>query len=367
MRPSSMKPPAFVSYSRNDSEFALRLVADLRSEGVKVWLDQLDIPAGVRWDGEIENALDACKQVLVILSGSSVASQNVLDEINFALDEGKAIIPLLKEQCRVPWRLRRLQHVDFSADYGAGLKYLLTALSGTKKKESESSGEISVATSQPVQLLKPLRFVKKTSSGPPEWLRGGEEVDRSKPFLMPVQDIFTITGRGTVVTGRIKHGICKTGDQLEIVGSRQTRKTAAGDIVLLQKLRKEAAAGDEVGIQLRGIAKDDVVRGDVIAKPSTIKAYRRFKGEVYMLPQGEGGRDTPIVDGYSPQFYFYTADVPGVAKLSDGVKMVPPDGNAPVTVELSNPVAMYGGLLFGIREGDRTVGAGRVLELGSDL
>jgi hypothetical protein len=374
MRPSRIEHPAFVSYSRTDSEFAMRLAADLKSEDVKVWLDQLDIPAGVRWDGEIENALDACKQVLVILSASSVASQNVLDEINFALDEGKSIIPLLKEDCRVPFRIRRLQHVDFRADYGLGLKSLLTALTGEKTKARESSGEISagasepeisIATSEPVRLMKPLRFVK-TSIGPPEWLRADQVLDVGEPFLMPVEDVFAITGRGIAVTGRIKRGICKTGDSVEIVGSRQARKTAVTGIEMSRKLLKEARAGDQVGILLRGIEKDHVVPGDVIAKSSSIKAHRIFKGEIYMLPQDEGGRDTPVFDGYSPQFYFHNAEVAGVTKLGEGVKMVPPGNNAPVTVELTSPVALYDGLLFGIREGDRTVGAGRVLESGGE-
>ena len=146
----------------------MRLVADLKSKGVNVWLDQLDIRAGVRWDGEVENALDTCKRVLVILSGASVASQNVLDEINFALDEGKAIIPLLKERCRVPLRLRRVQHVDFSEDYGLGLKSLLAALSGGKEKARERSEEISVETSRPVELMKPIRFIKKKPTEPHE-------------------------------------------------------------------------------------------------------------------------------------------------------------------------------------------------------
>jgi elongation factor Tu len=232
---------------------------------------------------------------------------------------------------------------------------------------SESSEEISIATSQPVKLLKPIRFVKKNSSGPPEWLHADPELDRGKPFLMPVEDVFAITGRGIVVTGRIKRGICKMGDSLEIVGSRPTRKTAVAGIEMLRKLLKEAGAGDEVGILLRGIEKDDVAHGDVIAKPGTIKAHRRFKAEVYMLPQSEGGRDTPITDGYIPQFSFYNAQVTGVTKLADGIEMVPPDGNARATVELTSHVALYEGLLFAIREGDRSVGAGRVLELGDEL
>jgi elongation factor Tu len=361
-----MEPPAFVSYSRTDSEFAMRLVADLKSEGVKVWLDQLDIRAGVRWDGEIENALDACKQIVVILSGASVTSQNVLDEINFAIDEGKVIIPLLKENCRVPFRLRRLQHIDFSADYDLGLKSLLTVLPWNKTKASEPSAEISTATSQPVQLMKPLRFVKKNSSGPPEWLRADQELDVAQPFLMPVIDVFAIPGRGFAVTGRIKRGTCKMGDSVEIVGSRHTRKTAIAGVTMSKKLLKEARAGDDVGILLRGIEKDDVVRGDVIAKPSTIKAHRRFKGELYMLPQSEGGRDTPVFDGYSLPFYFHNVEVTGVTKLGDGMEKVAPGDNAHVTVELGSPVPLYDGLLFAIRESDRTVGAGRILESGGE-
>ena len=165
-----------------------------------------------------------------------------------------------------------------------------------------------------------------------------------KPFLMPIEDIFSIQGRGTVVTGRIEKGICKVGEEMEIVGFRDTRKTVVTGVEMFKKLLDEGRAGDNVGLLLRGIEKNDVERGQVIAKPGTIKRYKKFKGEVYVLSKEEGGRHTPFFNGYRPQFYFRTTDVTGVAKLPEGMEMVMPGDNVAVEVELITPVAMDKGL-----------------------
>src|SRR5215203_3432919 len=184
-----------------------------------------------------------------------------------------------------------------------------------------------------------------------------------KPFLMPIEDIFSIQGRGTVVTGRIETGICKVGEEMEIVGFRDTRKTVITGIEMFKKLLDEGRAGDNSGLLLRGIEKNDVERGQVIAKPGTIKPHTTFKGEVYVLSKDEGGRHTPFFNGYRPQFYFRTTDVTGVAKLPEGTEMVMPGDNVQLEVELITPVAMAKGLRFAIREGGRTVGAGTVAEI----
>jgi elongation factor Tu len=184
-----------------------------------------------------------------------------------------------------------------------------------------------------------------------------------KPFLMPIEDIFSIQGRGTVVTGRIEKGICKVGEEMEIVGFQDTRKTVVTGVEMFKKLLDEGRAGDNCGLLLRGIEKNDVERGQVIAKPGSIKGYKKFKGEVYVLSKEEGGRHTPFFNGYRPQFYFRTTDVTGVAKLPEGMEMVMPGDNVAMEIELITPVAMDKGLRFAIREGGRTVGAGTVTEI----
>jgi len=184
-----------------------------------------------------------------------------------------------------------------------------------------------------------------------------------KPFIMPIEDIFSIQGRGTVVTGRIERGICKVGEEMEIVGFRDTRKTVVTGVEMFKKLLDEGRAGDNVGLLLRGVEKDNVERGQVIAKPGSITPHTKFKGEVYVLSKEEGGRHTPFFKGYRPQFYFRTTDVTGVAELPEGTEMVMPGDNVSLTVELITPVAMDKGLRFAIREGGRTVGAGTVTEI----
>jgi len=184
-----------------------------------------------------------------------------------------------------------------------------------------------------------------------------------KPFLMPIEDVFTISGRGTVVTGRVERGIVKVGEEVEIVGLRETRKTVATGVEMFRKLLDEGRAGDNVGVLLRGTGKDEVERGMVLAKPGSITPHTKFKAEAYVLTKEEGGRHTPFFNGYRPQFYFRTTDVTGVAKLPEGIEMVMPGDNVAITVELIAPIAMEKELRFAIREGGRTVGAGVVTEV----
>jgi len=184
-----------------------------------------------------------------------------------------------------------------------------------------------------------------------------------KPYLMPIEDVFTISGRGTVVTGRIERGIIKVGEEVEIVGLRETRKTVATGVEMFRKLLDEGRAGDNVGVLLRGTGKDEVERGMVLAKPGSITPHTKFKAEAYILTKEEGGRHTPFFNGYRPQFYFRTTDVTGVAQLPEGIEMVMPGDNVSITVELIQPIAMEKELRFAIREGGRTVGAGVVTEV----
>ncbi len=189
------------------------------------------------------------------------------------------------------------------------------------------------------------------------------ERDVDKPFLMAIEDVFSITGRGTVVTGRVERGVLKKMEEIEIVGITDTRKTTATDLEMFRKLLDEVQAGDNVGVLLRGIDKEEVERGQVLAKPGSVTPHTNFEAQVYILSKEEGGRHTPFFNGYRPQFYFRTTDVTGTANLPTGVEMVMPGDNVEMTVELINPIAMEDGLRFAIREGGRTVGAGRVIKI----
>ena len=184
------------------------------------------------------------------------------------------------------------------------------------------------------------------------------EID--KPFLMPVEDVFTITGRGTVVTGRVERGQVKTGEEVQIVGLGSEKKTVVTGVEMFRKILDEGQAGDNVGLLLRGVGKEEVERGMVVSKPGAITPHTKFKAEVYVLTKDEGGRHTPFFDGYRPQFYFRTTDVTGTAHLPEGVEMVMPGDNVNMDVELIAPIAMDKELRFAIREGGRTVGAGVV-------
>jgi elongation factor Tu len=187
--------------------------------------------------------------------------------------------------------------------------------------------------------------------------------DVDKPFLMPIEDVFTITGRGTVVTGRVERGIIKTGDEVEIVGIRPTTKTVCTGVEMFRKLLDEGRAGDNIGALLRGTKKDDVERGQVLAKPGSITPHAEFSAQVYVLSKDEGGRHTPFFNNYRPQFFFRTTDITGAVQLPEGTEMVMPGDNTEMTVSLINPIAMEEGLRFAIREGGRTVGAGRVIKI----
>jgi elongation factor Tu len=189
------------------------------------------------------------------------------------------------------------------------------------------------------------------------------EREMDKPFLMPVEDIFSISGRGTVATGRIERGQVKVGEEMEIVGIKPTRKTVVTGVEMFKKLLDSGMAGDNVGLLLRGVERKEIERGQVIAKPGSITPHTKFKAEVYVLTKEEGGRHTPFFSGYRPQFYFRTTDVTGVATLAEGVEMVMPGDNSALTVELITPIAMEKGLRFAIREGGRTVGAGTISEI----
>jgi len=187
--------------------------------------------------------------------------------------------------------------------------------------------------------------------------------DIDKPFIMPVEDVFTISGRGTVVTGRVERGVVKVGDEIEIVGFKATQKTVATGIEMFRKLLDEGQAGDNIGVLLRGTKREEVERGQVLAKPASITPHTKFNAEAYVLTKEEGGRHTPFFNGYRPQFYFRTTDVTGVVKLPEGTEMVMPGDNINVEIELITPIAMDEGLKFAIREGGRTVGAGVVTKI----
>ena len=189
------------------------------------------------------------------------------------------------------------------------------------------------------------------------------ERDIDKPFLMPIEDVFSISGRGTVVTGRVERGIIKVGEEVEIVGIRPTVKTTCTGVEMFRKLLDQGQAGDNIGALLRGTKRDEVERGQVLAAPKSITPHKKFKAEVYVLSKEEGGRHTPFFTGYRPQFYFRTTDITGIIALEEGVEMVMPGDNATFNVELIHPIAMEKGLRFAIREGGRTVGAGVVTEI----
>ena len=184
-----------------------------------------------------------------------------------------------------------------------------------------------------------------------------------RPFLMPVEDVFSISGRGTVATGRVERGICKVGEEVEVVGIKDTIKTTVTGVEMFRKLLDEGRAGDNIGALLRGVKREDIERGQVLAKPGSITPHTTFKAEAYVLTKEEGGRHTPFFNGYRPQFYFRTTDVTGVAELPEGIEMVMPGDNVAMTIKLITPIAMDEGLRFAIREGGRTVGAGVVASI----
>jgi len=224
---------------------------------------------------------------------------------------------------------------------------------GSALKSSESDGDPGLDVNKPI--LKLMEMVDKNIPEPIRLV--------NKPFLMPIEDIFSISGRGTVVTGKVERGKVKVGDEVEIVGFGETRKRVVTGVEMFRKILDEGIAGDNIGILLRGTDKDEVERGQVLAKPGSITPHRRFKSEIYALTKEEGGRHTPFFTGYRPQFYFRTTDVTGTVKLASGVEMVMPGDNVNLEIGLITDVAMEKGLRFAIREGSRTVGAGSVTEI----
>ena len=216
----------------------------------------------------------------------------------------------------------------------------------------------------------------KALEGDPEWVAKVEELmdyvdeyietparETDKPFLMPIEDVFTITGRGTVVTGRVERGQVKVGDQVEIIGIKETQTSVVTGVEMFRKLLDQAEAGDNIGVLLRGINRDQVQRGQVLAKPKSVTPHTKFTAQVYVLSKEEGGRHTPFFSNYRPQFYFRTTDVTGIIQLQAGVEMVMPGDNTVMNVELIHPIAMEQGTKFSIREGGRTVGAGSVVDI----
>ena len=216
----------------------------------------------------------------------------------------------------------------------------------------------------------------KAIEGDPQWVEKIQELfdaldtyipepmrEIDKPFLMPVEDVFSITGRGTVATGRIERGIIKVGEEVALVGFGAEKKTVVTGVEMFRKLLDDGQAGDNVGLLLRGVEKNDIERGMVLAKPGSITPHTKFEAEVYVLTKEEGGRHTPFFKGYRPQFYFRTTDVTGTVELPEGVEMVMPGDNIQMTIELITPIAMDEGLRFAIREGGRTVGAGVVTKI----
>ena len=273
---------------------------------------------------------------------------------------------LLARQVNVPYLVVALNKVDMVDDpelldlVELEVRELLT--------ENEYPGDdVPVVR---VSALKALDGDEESAKGVIELMAAVDEYipepdrDTDKPFLLPIEDVFTITGRGTVVTGRVEQGVLKLGEEIEIVGIHEkTDKTVVTGIEMFRKMLDEAQAGDNAGILLRGTKKDDVQRGQVLAKPGSVTPHTKFQAQVYVLNKDEGGRHTPFFDNYRPQFYFRTTDVTGSIKLPDGTEMVMPGDNTEMAVELIQPIAMDEGLRFAIREGGRTVGAGRVVKI----
>jgi len=273
---------------------------------------------------------------------------------------------LLARQVNVPYLVVALNKVDMVDD--PELLDLVELEVRELLSEYEFPGDDVPVTR--VSALKALDGDEEAAKGVVELMKSVDEYipeperDTEKPFLMPIEDVFTITGRGTVVTGRVEQGMLKLGEEIEIVGIQEkTDKTVVTGIEMFRKMLDEARAGDNAGILLRGTKKDDVQRGQVLAKPGSVTPHTKFKAQVYVLDKNEGGRHTPFFDNYRPQFYFRTTDVTGSIKLPEGTEMVMPGDNTEMAVELIQPIAMDEGLRFAIREGGRTVGAGRVVKI----
>ncbi|MDL2345857.1 elongation factor Tu, partial [Deinococcus sp. MIMF12] len=282
---------------------------------------------------------------------------------------------LLARQVGVPYIVVFMNKVDMVDDEEL-LELVEMEVRELLGKYEFPGDDLPVVKGSALQALEALQANPKTARGENKWVDNIWELldavdsyiptperDTDKTFLMPVEDVFTITGRGTVATGRVERGVVKVQDEVEIIGLRDTKKTTVTGIEMHRKLLDSGMAGDNVGVLLRGVARDDVERGQVLAKPGSIKPHTKFEASVYILSKDEGGRHSAFFAGYRPQFYFRTTDVTGIVELAEGVEMVMPGDNVTFTVELIKPIAMEEGLRFAIREGGRTVGAGVVAKV----
>ncbi|MBB5366501.1 elongation factor Tu [Deinococcus humi] len=282
---------------------------------------------------------------------------------------------LLARQVGVPYIVVFMNKVDMVDDEEL-LELVEMEVRELLGKYEFPGDDLPVVKGSALQALEALQKNPKTARGEDKWVDNIWELldavdsyiptperDTDKAFLMPVEDVFTITGRGTVATGRVERGIVKIQDEVEIVGLRDTKKTTVTGVEMHRKLLDSGMAGDNVGVLLRGVARDDVERGQVLSKPGSIKPHTKFEASTYVLSKDEGGRHSAFFGGYRPQFYFRTTDVTGVVELPEGVEMVMPGDNITFTVELIKPIAMEEGLRFAIREGGRTVGAGVVTKV----
>ncbi|OQB00362.1 MAG: Elongation factor Tu [Spirochaetes bacterium ADurb.Bin218] len=281
---------------------------------------------------------------------------------------------LLAHQVNVPYIVVFLNKVDMidPADRAEMVELVEMEIRDLLSKNDFPGDEVPVIPGSALRALEAAEAGKKDDEWFQSVIKLAEALDNyvpepvravDKPFLMPIEDVFSITGRGTVVTGRIERGVIKTGDEVEIVGFVETRKTVCTGVEMFRKILDEGMAGDNVGCLLRGVAKEEVERGQVLAKPGSIKPHKKFQGRVYVLKKEEGGRHTPFFANYRPQFYFRTTDVTGTIQLPQGVEMVMPGDDIDITVELITPIAMEEELRFAIREGGRTVGAGVVVKI----
>ena len=355
----------FVSYSDSELERVRPLIDALREEGWSVWWDRRILP-GQTWDQVLGPALDEARCVIVVWSLTSVTSEWVRAEAEDARSRG-IVVPVLLDDVRIPLQFRPIQAarlVGWSGDRNderfASLRLAISAkLDATHGPAAQSTREL--AKPSPVD-PGPQRVRASESHGRPGWISAKSTLDPEGPFLLPIEDVFSITGRGTVVTGQIQRGTIKVGEGIEIVGFRETVKTVVTGIEMSRKLVDEGRAGDSVGILVRGVPATDVQRGQVLARPGSIKPHTRFSADVYLLTQQEGGRKAPIRNGYTMQCYVRTVDVAATLELPAGTDIMMPGDNLRVVIGLEDAVAIEKDSLFAIREKDRTIGAGRVLQ-----
>ena len=313
----------------------------------------IDTPGHADFGGEVERVLSMVDGVLLLVDAVDGPMPQTREHILLARQVGVPAIVVYMNKCDlvddpdllelVEMEIRELlNEYEFPGDDTPIIKG-----SAVKALEGDAAAEDSI-----------MELMAAVDSYIPQ-----PERPVDQPFLMPVEDVFSISGRGTVATGRIERGVIKKMEEVEIIGIKDTQKTAVTDIEMFRKLLDEGQAGDNVGLLLRGLKKEDIERGQVIIKPGTVKPHKNFKAEVYVLTKEEGGRHTPFFNNYRPQFYFRTTDVTGCCTLPEGVEMVMPGDNVNLEVQLITPIAMEKAMRFAIREGGRTVGAGRISEI----